>query len=192
MYTNLMKQPLEYETNIASFMEKVEANPPINFDDLVPYEFLECLDFEVNKYQRHQVPPMSNSDPVEEGKAFRPGCEYESILRQASGDPSLEQVQLDAQNQMELVKAESKEIVSGAIVKMPNTMLKPFDYSISLLLRPHPSLRVYLPLKEHVETDPEYHLYPYRRERIVPTDEIMIRNNRIVGQNFGMTTLIAG
>lgn len=35
------KLPLEYETNIASFMEKVEANPPISFDDLVPYEKLE-------------------------------------------------------------------------------------------------------------------------------------------------------
>ena len=29
-----MKLPLEYETNIASFLEKVEANPPISFDDL--------------------------------------------------------------------------------------------------------------------------------------------------------------
>ena len=29
-----LKLPLEYETNIASFMEKVEANPPISFDDL--------------------------------------------------------------------------------------------------------------------------------------------------------------
>jgi hypothetical protein len=29
-----MKLPLEYETNIASFLEKVEANPPITFDDL--------------------------------------------------------------------------------------------------------------------------------------------------------------
>ena len=42
-----MKLPLEYETNIASFMEKVEANPPITFDDLVPFEHVEQLDFEV-------------------------------------------------------------------------------------------------------------------------------------------------
>ena len=41
------KFPLEYETNIASFMEKVEANPPISFDDLVVYEHLEPLEFEV-------------------------------------------------------------------------------------------------------------------------------------------------
>ena len=42
-----MKLPLEYETNIASFMEKVDAQPPINFDDLVPFEPIENLDFEV-------------------------------------------------------------------------------------------------------------------------------------------------
>lgn len=42
-----MKLPLEYETNIQSFMEKVDAQPPINFDDLVPFEPVEVLDFEV-------------------------------------------------------------------------------------------------------------------------------------------------
>lgn len=41
------KLPIEYETNIASFMEKVEANPPISFDDFVPYDKLEQLEFEV-------------------------------------------------------------------------------------------------------------------------------------------------
>lgn len=41
-----MKLPLEYETNIASFMEKVDAQPPINFDDLVPFDPVELLDFE--------------------------------------------------------------------------------------------------------------------------------------------------
>ena len=43
----LLKLPLEYETNIASFLEKVEANPPSNFDDLQMFEPLEILDFEV-------------------------------------------------------------------------------------------------------------------------------------------------
>ena len=37
----ILKLPLEYETNIASFLEKVEANPPTNFDDLEPYDPLE-------------------------------------------------------------------------------------------------------------------------------------------------------
>ena len=47
-----MKVPLEYETNIASFMEKVEANPPISFDDLAQFEHVEPLDFEIQKYQK--------------------------------------------------------------------------------------------------------------------------------------------
>jgi len=76
-----MKLPLEYETNIASFMEKVDANPPINFDDLVPYDFVEMLEFEVQKYQKFPFPPMSNYDPIELDKPHRPGCEYESILK---------------------------------------------------------------------------------------------------------------
>ena len=44
---NLLKLPLEYETNISSFLEKIEANPPTNFDDLTMFEPLEMLDFEV-------------------------------------------------------------------------------------------------------------------------------------------------
>jgi len=42
-----MKLPLEYEVNIASFKEQVEANPPINFDDLIPFDPVEPLDFEI-------------------------------------------------------------------------------------------------------------------------------------------------
>lgn len=76
-----MKLPLEYETNISSFMEKVDAQPPINFDDLVPFEEVETLDFEVQKYQKFPIPMMSNFDPMEADKLFRPGCEYESTLR---------------------------------------------------------------------------------------------------------------
>ena len=44
---SLLKIPLEYETNISSFLEKVEANPPSNFDDLTMFDPLEVLDFEV-------------------------------------------------------------------------------------------------------------------------------------------------
>ena len=42
--------PVEYD-NIASFMEKIEAEPVISFDDLEPFEPLEQLDFEVMQYQ---------------------------------------------------------------------------------------------------------------------------------------------
>ena len=44
--SSLMKLPLEYETNISSFLEKVEANPPISFDDLEAFKHVEPLDFE--------------------------------------------------------------------------------------------------------------------------------------------------
>ena len=46
----MLKLPLEYETNIASFLEKVEANPPTNFDDLDMFDPLEVLDFEIQNY----------------------------------------------------------------------------------------------------------------------------------------------
>jgi hypothetical protein len=51
-----MKFTLEYETNIASFMEKVDAQPPINFDDLAPFETVEPLDFEIQKYTKFAIP----------------------------------------------------------------------------------------------------------------------------------------
>ena len=55
----ILKLPLEYETNISSFLEKVEANPPTNFDDLEPYESLEQLDFEIQNYLPNPLPAMS-------------------------------------------------------------------------------------------------------------------------------------
>lgn len=87
-----MRLPLEYETNIASFMEKVEANPPISFDDLVPFDHVEMLEFEVEKYQPFPVPPMSQFDPAELDKDMRLGCEYESIVKTAHGEPELEKI----------------------------------------------------------------------------------------------------
>lgn len=59
----MQKLPLEYETNIASFLEKVEANPTTNFDDLEVFDALEMLDFEVFHYEPFNVPAISNYDP---------------------------------------------------------------------------------------------------------------------------------
>ena len=42
-----IRVPLEYETNIASFMEKIETAPVINFDDLVLFDPIEEQDFEI-------------------------------------------------------------------------------------------------------------------------------------------------
>ena len=44
---NDLKLPLEYETNIASFMETIECAPVINFDDLETLEEIEPLDLEI-------------------------------------------------------------------------------------------------------------------------------------------------
>ena len=32
------KLPLEFDANISSFKEVIEANPPCSFDDLVPFD----------------------------------------------------------------------------------------------------------------------------------------------------------
>lgn len=115
----LQKLPLEYETNIASFLEQVEANPPTNFDDLDVFEALEMLDFEVQKYEPLNIPALTNYDPPMRELPKRPGCEYESVFKQRSGEPDLEKVQMAAHEQAKLLKKDKKEIVSGAIVAMP-------------------------------------------------------------------------
>ena len=81
--------PIEYETNIASFMEKIDAQPVINFDDLQPFEEIEKLEFEVEKYQKFRIPQISNYEPQFIDKQIRLGCEYESVIRQLSGEPDL-------------------------------------------------------------------------------------------------------
>lgn len=87
-----IKMPLEYETNIASFMEKIDAQPVINFDDLENFDAIEQLDFEVEKYKPFELPPASTYDPVFNDKQYRPGCEYESTIRQIAGEPDLEKI----------------------------------------------------------------------------------------------------
>ena len=98
-----IKLPLEYETNIASFMEKIEATPVVSFDDLEPFEAIEQLDFEVERYKPFQLPPVSGYEPKFSDKVVRPGCEYESAIRQRAGEPDLEQAQVSAHEQMELL-----------------------------------------------------------------------------------------
>jgi hypothetical protein len=74
--------PIEYETNIASFMEKIDAQPVINFDDLESYDPIQQLDFEIERYKPLAIPPVSSYDPIFHDKNYRPGCQYESTLRQ--------------------------------------------------------------------------------------------------------------
>ena len=52
----MMKLPLMYEANMSSFLEKVEASPPTTFDDMVPFESLEQLEFESEFYKECVIP----------------------------------------------------------------------------------------------------------------------------------------
>ena len=56
------------------------------------YDPLEVLEFETEAYKTFEVPAMSQYDPPLREQPHRPGCEYESILRQRSGEPDLEKV----------------------------------------------------------------------------------------------------
>jgi len=55
----MMKLPLQYEANMSSFLEKVEASPPTNFDDLVPFDSLEVLEFETEAYKEFPLQAVS-------------------------------------------------------------------------------------------------------------------------------------
>jgi hypothetical protein len=61
---------------------------------------------------------------------------------------------------------------------MPQSFLKPFNYSTDLLIMPHPTIREYVPFLGFAEVDPEYKLYPYKRERIEAKDEVSTRFER--------------
>ncbi len=61
----MMKIPLSYEASMSSFLEKVEANPPTNFDDLVPFDHIEKLEFESEGYKEFALPAVSMFDPAQ-------------------------------------------------------------------------------------------------------------------------------
>ncbi len=182
----MLKLPLEYETNISSFLEKVEANPPTNFDDLDTFDPLEVLDFEIQNYKPNEIPAMSQYDPAMRDLPNRPGCEYESVLRQRAGEPDLEKVQIKAHEQQKLLKRDKKEIVSHAIVKMPQSFLKPLDYAAEKVIRAdcHPTLREFkaLPGTSSTEVDPEYQLYPSARTMVPIRDEIELKKQSVARQ----------
>lgn len=157
-------------------MEKIDAQPVVSFDDLEPFDSIEQLDFEVERYKPFELPQISGYEPKFADKTFRPGCDYESAIRKRSGEPDLEKTQVEAHEQMELLKQNKKDIVSKANVAMPASFTKPLDYSIVLLVQQHPTLRSYCKQIEASEADPTYHLWPAVRERIMPKDEIQLRN----------------
>ena len=83
-----------------------------------------------------------------------------------------------------MLKQDKKEIVSGAIVKMPQGFLKPVDYGVELVVRSdqHPTLRTYIQQKgiATTEVDPAFNLYPYERKRNEVHDEITLKKQSVV------------
>jgi len=79
---------------------------------------------------------------------------------------------------MELLKKDKKDIVSGANVAMVPSFLKPVDFAIDLLVRSHPTLREYTHQVGCSEIDPEYYLYPARKDRLPLMDEILLKNSK--------------
>jgi len=79
---------------------------------------------------------------------------------------------------MEMLKQEKKDVVSGAIVKMPAGFLKPLDYSTEHLLKAaqHPTLRQYVSQggTSSCEVDAEFNLYPVARIGGETFDEIQV------------------
>lgn len=57
-----VRLPIEFD-NIASFIEKIDAEPVISFDDLQPFDPIETLDYEIMKYKPMPPPPISSYDP---------------------------------------------------------------------------------------------------------------------------------
>lgn len=75
-----VRLPIEFD-NIASFIEKVEVEPVVSFDDLEPFDPIEQLDFEVMGYKKMVMPATSTYEDPNVEKPYRPGCMYESALR---------------------------------------------------------------------------------------------------------------
>ena len=146
------KLPVEYDLGVATFKEPVEATDISSFDDLIEYQPLEILDYEVHKYEPLQIPAYFNYFPIEDTKPLRPGAEYEYSVRGVRGDPEL-----------------GDKKVEEKFTNMPATMLVPLEYNQEKLVIPNTSLRVYTQVERYSEVDIDHHLQP----KIRPEREIM-------------------
>lgn len=155
------KMPIE--AGLTSIKERVEAEMPTNFDDMMPYAPIEDLDFEIYNYKPFTIPQMSHYIPVLDDKPLRQGCEHEYAIRGPRGDPT------------SFIKPHKEKII-----EMPETIKKPFDVPRTYLIMPHPTLRAYVPYKKFTEIDPEFHLQPHPIHRVIPDDDLTLRANRKV------------
>jgi len=129
------KLPVQYEASIASFKEKVDAEPPTNFDDMVPYDPLEKLDYEIRQYKKREIPANSDYVPLADQKPKRSGCEVEQSIRGPRGDPFTFGAKL-GEHDIEIPK------IDEAI-----------DYKPAELVKPHPKLNYHIPLPCNGEAD---------------------------------------
>lgn len=72
---------------------------------------------------------------------------------------------------MKILKNSQKDIVSGAIVHAPTSFTKPLDYDTTLVSNQHPTLRPIAIVRNVIETDPQYPLYPSLIERVCQESE---------------------
>ena len=102
---------------------------------------------------------------------------------------------MQAHEQQKLLKRDKKEIVSAAIVPMPESFKKPFDYPIDKVIRSdqHPTLREYvkLPSTSSTEVDPEYQLYPTVRAMVPIRDEIELKKQSVALQLNGNPPVVS-
>lgn len=93
------------------------------------------------------------------------------------------------------MKREKKEVVSAAIVKMPDSFLKPFDYTVEKVIRSdcHPTLREYvaLPKTSSTEVDPDYQLYPSTRTMVPIRDEVELKKQALIRQLEGNAPVVS-
>ena len=133
--------PIEYEINITSFKENVPVSTINSFDDSVPYNPIEILDFEQHKYEQIPYSGFANYFPKEDNRIARKGCEFEYFKLGMTGDPFFTTKQL------------SEEVLS-----IPQRLCDPLSISSSSLLLPHPYIRSYKTLKNCSEVDIDYRL----------------------------------
>ncbi len=151
--------PVEYDMGVTTFKETVEPTEITAFDDLMEFQPIELLDYELHKYEPINPPAYFNYLPVEDSKPLRPGAEYEYSLRGTRGDPKL-----------------SDKPAEEKFLSTPATMNAPLEYKPEQLVVPNDSLRVYLPPEKFSEVDVEHHLQPHVRPEIEVPDEISLNH----------------
>ena len=139
--------PIEYEINITSFKENVPVSTINSFDDSVPYNPIETLDFEQHKYDQIPYSGFANYFPMEDNRLPRKGCECEYFKVGITGDPFFT----------------TKEL-TDELLSIPQRLCDPLSISSASILLPHPYIRAYKSLKSFSEVDIDYKLQSYEKQ----------------------------